>query len=347
MSRRRVILILLVGGLLRVLHAQIPELLHYQGRLVDGGGVVNGNAQMSFTLFTSVTGGTALYQELQTVPVVDGLYSVSIGASNSTPNALASVFTNHTVYLEVSVNGSTLSPRERIAATSYALLSRSVTTGAITTAMLANGSVTGAKIVDGTIGSSDLGGNSVSSLKILDGSIGSDDLSDNAVTLDNFAETEDFYVDPDGTIHAKRFATHAAPNTFPVRLVINSVTQSAFLVADIQETSEVISGGKGVINGERTYDQFTLQRRLDTSVVWRAWMQNILDGVNDMRNITLVIQQSAKGSTVAQLEVTNAFPSRLEFIPLRYVTGTKGGPDDPTITYYERVTLECRDWKMP
>lgn len=100
--------------------AEVPELINYQARLVEGANLVNGAQPILFTLYNTESGGTPLYQETQTVNIVDGLYAAAIGASNDAPGALSSVLTNEEVYLEVTVDGETLSPRERLMAVPYA-----------------------------------------------------------------------------------------------------------------------------------------------------------------------------------------------------------------------------------
>ena len=67
--------------------AQIPELVHYQGRMVDGTNLVSGEAQVVFRLHNADQSGQLLYAETQTVVAVDGLYSTHLGASNAVPGA--------------------------------------------------------------------------------------------------------------------------------------------------------------------------------------------------------------------------------------------------------------------
>lgn len=60
----------------------IPNLLNYQGRLVDGTNLVNGNVEMTFHLWDAPPGsgmGWPGCTDSGTVSVVDGLYSTYIG----------------------------------------------------------------------------------------------------------------------------------------------------------------------------------------------------------------------------------------------------------------------------
>ena len=100
--------------------AQVPRLINYQGRLLSGTNLVNGNVGLSLRLFNVASGGTAQYEDSNTVTVADGLYSTFIG-DNTTAGNLTNALTNATVWIEVAVNGVALSPRERMASVPYAL----------------------------------------------------------------------------------------------------------------------------------------------------------------------------------------------------------------------------------
>ena len=164
--------------------AQVPRQIHYQGRLITGTNLVNGPVWIAFRLYPTLAGGTALYGQTGGVTVVDGLYAATVGDGSA---AFAQVFTNQALYLEVAVNGVDLSPRERIEAVAYALRADGVSTGAITTAMIAAGavgsaqlapnSVTAAKLAAGSVGSSALAADSVGAAALADGAVTPDKLS--------------------------------------------------------------------------------------------------------------------------------------------------------------------------
>ena len=130
--------------------AQVPELVNYQGRLVDGTNLVNDDVQIVFRMYDGDTGGTERYAETQTVTVVDGLYSTTIG-STSDPGSLPDALTNDPLYLETEVDGTTLGPRERVTAVFRALQAARVVPGAITTEMLAPQAVTSNSIAWSTL----------------------------------------------------------------------------------------------------------------------------------------------------------------------------------------------------
>ncbi len=102
------------------LWAQAPEMFRYQGRLVDGTNLVNATLPMSFKLYNALSDGTKLYEDSNSVLVVDGLYSTMIG-DNTISGSLTNALTNATVYLELTVDGEALSPRERLVSVPYAL----------------------------------------------------------------------------------------------------------------------------------------------------------------------------------------------------------------------------------
>ncbi len=101
-------------------YAQIPRTISFQGVLADANGnlVPDGNHQLKLALYTAATGGSALYTETQTVPVVKGVFNAIIGSVTAIPKSLA--FDN-AYFLGVSVdNGSELAPRTALNAVPYA-----------------------------------------------------------------------------------------------------------------------------------------------------------------------------------------------------------------------------------
>jgi len=100
--------------------AQSPERINYQGRLINGTNLVSAAVPMVFRLYPQPAGGNPLYQETQTVTIVDGLYSVLIGEQAPAPGALFAALTNDPVYIEVEANGAPLTPRQRVASVAYA-----------------------------------------------------------------------------------------------------------------------------------------------------------------------------------------------------------------------------------
>ena len=119
-SLLKVFVMLLACLVAGITAAQAPEMFRYQGRLVDGTNVVNATLPMNFKLYDALSDGNKLYEDTNSVLVVDGLYSTMIG-DDTVSGSLTNALTNATVYLELTVDGETLSPRERVVSVPYAL----------------------------------------------------------------------------------------------------------------------------------------------------------------------------------------------------------------------------------
>ena len=112
----------------------VPSVMSYQGVLSDpdtGVPVPDGNYNMSFIIFDAAAAGTALWEEptVGSVPVAvsGGLFTHLLG---STEPLTSSVFESGDTYLQVFVNGETLSPRQPITTVAYALIAEQATTAA-------------------------------------------------------------------------------------------------------------------------------------------------------------------------------------------------------------------------
>ena len=96
----------------------------YQGRLTDGGTAANGNYDLQFALFDSLSGGTqnGTTQSINTVGVSNGVFTVSLDFG-------ANSFTGPNRFLEISARLSgagsftLLTPRQQVTATPYAIRS--------------------------------------------------------------------------------------------------------------------------------------------------------------------------------------------------------------------------------
>jgi hypothetical protein len=101
----------------------------YQGRLTDGGTAANGNYDLQFALFDSAAGGAQIgaTQTVNTVAVSAGIFTVSLDfGANAFPGA------NRFLEIGVRLSGggafTTLSPRQPISSTPYAIRSANATT---------------------------------------------------------------------------------------------------------------------------------------------------------------------------------------------------------------------------
>jgi hypothetical protein len=88
--------------------------MNYQGRLLDSSGdPVNDIVTMSFRLYNVSTGGTALWSENKTVQVVSGLFNTNL-------SYLDVEDFDQALWLEIVVEGDTLSPRQQLLGAPYA-----------------------------------------------------------------------------------------------------------------------------------------------------------------------------------------------------------------------------------
>jgi hypothetical protein len=89
-----------------------PSLINYQGKLIQGTNPVTGAISLTFRVFTNATGGNFIYEENQQVNVVNGLYSTFLG-QNPTTGTIDDAVRADCAFLEVTVNGNPLQPREK------------------------------------------------------------------------------------------------------------------------------------------------------------------------------------------------------------------------------------------
>lgn len=132
---KKVFFILLFGfpGLLQA--GSVPQQITYQGSLKQQGVPVNGTQTMLFNI-TNQDGSVQYWSSGdQTVQVMQGIFSVVL-----TPAGVD--WQNVAPYIEISINGQLLLPRDPLTSTVYAQISNTVVDGAITAAKLAPGAVT-------------------------------------------------------------------------------------------------------------------------------------------------------------------------------------------------------------
>ncbi len=99
---------------------QAPSRITYQGELQDNGCLAEGTYAMEFSIWSSLTGGTQYDQiSMPEVAVSEGRFTVDLVVDDDT-------FVSTVRYLEVTVEGVTLSPRERITSVPYSLRTRGI-----------------------------------------------------------------------------------------------------------------------------------------------------------------------------------------------------------------------------
>lgn len=134
----------------------------YQGRLVAGTNAVTGSYDLTFTVFASNTGG---------IPQTGTVTNIATGTTNGLFSAMIDfgpgAIIGATNWLEIGVrtnggsNFTTLSPRQQLTPTPFAITAEGVVAGGITSAMLGTGVVSSANIAAGAVKGYDIddGGN--------------------------------------------------------------------------------------------------------------------------------------------------------------------------------------------
>lgn len=177
MNIKRSVVRLLFFLLAAHVQGQVPQIIHYQGRIVVSGTNYDGAGLFKFALMDGSGGQTLWSNGVDTVvvPVTKGLYSVMLGDSGMMPLSI-NIFTYSNVQLRVwfndGVNGlQQVSPDQRIASVGYALMAANVSVGAITSDKIAAGSVGSAHLANGAVGSLQLAVGAVTGTAIATGAV--------------------------------------------------------------------------------------------------------------------------------------------------------------------------------
>ena len=197
----------------------VPGFISYQGRVVDASGANVGagtpvNRTVIFRIWdnpSSTNAANLIYSEAQTVTVSEGEFSVLVGqgVANTTQTygyvettkKLADIglaFGGSTRYLGVSVAATAtiattdneITPRQQIVSTAFAMrakVAESVDSLAITSAMLANNSVTTTQLGDAAITTSKIATNAVTTTQIADTSITNAKIATDTILAGNIA----------------------------------------------------------------------------------------------------------------------------------------------------------------
>ena len=104
----------------------VPSILTHQGRIVESDGTPSGGVQnLTFSLYSDLTGGSSLWTETIEVSFDDGFYSVDLGSEG--PELPTEIFDGDNLFLGIAVEGSLeFSPRTKISSVPYAFMSGAV-----------------------------------------------------------------------------------------------------------------------------------------------------------------------------------------------------------------------------
>jgi hypothetical protein len=105
-----------------------PSLISYHGQISDAGGPVNGARDFTFLVFGQESGGNPLWVETHGgVPLVEGEFTVLLGATGVPSGTLpTTLFDAPERWLEIVVDGTVLTPRQRFTSAPYALSAEKV-----------------------------------------------------------------------------------------------------------------------------------------------------------------------------------------------------------------------------
>jgi len=146
------------------------ELVNFQGILEEDGQVAHGAYEFIFSIYTLESGGSPVWEETHSSVQVDsGIYSVNLGAT--TPFDTLD-FRQSEYWMEITVAGETLTPRQRITHSMVTLWAEEA--GRADTA----GVALNISIAPGSVGNLELADDAVDSTKILDGTVTGGDIKD-------------------------------------------------------------------------------------------------------------------------------------------------------------------------
>lgn len=139
---------------------QVPAELYYDSFYPE-----DGDINLVIRIYTNATSGDYLYEDSATVTVAGGAFSTRIG-DNSTSGTLTNALATGRAYLDVTINGVNMPPREQILPEAYALKAGAVSDGAVTASMLADGAVQGRHVAAGAISAGHLAAAAVTADKL-------------------------------------------------------------------------------------------------------------------------------------------------------------------------------------
>jgi hypothetical protein len=257
-----------------VVHAQVPGIINYQGRITVAGTNFDGIGLFKFALVDG-TGTTTFWSNGVNVvsnTVTKGLYSVLLGDTSITNMAAlnATVFTNNDVRLRVWFDGGMglqqLSPDQRIGAVGYALMAGNVPDAAITSNKIAAGAVGATQIAAGAVGSSQLAAGAVGSSQLASNLTVAGVLSGNGGGLTNVSGTVVWQNVTGASQQAQPNTGYIANNASPVTITLPASPN----VGDIVRVSGIGAGGWKIAQNDGQSILLCSAVAMNVGVTWTA-----------------------------------------------------------------------------
>ncbi|MCH2173481.1 hypothetical protein MK489_22115 [Myxococcota bacterium] len=106
--------------------AESPNRFHYGGQLYDdAGALLTGEVNVTVEIWDSLVGGNSLYSESHTnVPLDDGGFSIAVGEGTASDSEFSEALFASEVFLELTVDSDTLTPRHVLHPVPQALVSK-------------------------------------------------------------------------------------------------------------------------------------------------------------------------------------------------------------------------------
>jgi hypothetical protein len=229
--------------------------VNYQGRLADDAGVpLTGTYGMSFALYDAATGGNLIWgpEAHPAVPVSDGLFSVGLGSQTS--GGIPTTTWNGDRYLEITVGGETLAPRELIRSVPIAGMALTVPDGAVRESHIADGAVTQEKLGDDI------------SLEPPDGSITTAKLADGAVTTSKVALSHGYLNGGSGTFSLNTNDRTVTGMSFSVNTTTHQVLYLIITADGVKSSTSGPIVGSVFVNGSRRGKPLVLDGNMRATV---------------------------------------------------------------------------------
>src|ERR1041385_2510155 len=101
--------------------AAVPSQISVQGRLLNAGSPMTGAHPADFKIYDAASAGNLLWTESSSLIVQAGIFTATLGSTTPIP---AGIFGNQSRWLDVTVDGTTLSPRLQLTTSAYAFWSQ-------------------------------------------------------------------------------------------------------------------------------------------------------------------------------------------------------------------------------